>query len=75
MDKPSLNQISSFMEMLEKQPEHFGIFNIQSDKSYDAFAKMTTKQYKYLLYLIFNKHYFKAKSILDELGVEHSQVN
>lgn len=71
MDKPSLDQLSSFLEMLEKQPDHFGIYNLRSDKTWEALVKITIKQYNYLLYLIFNKHYIKAKTILDQIGIEH----
>lgn len=70
MEKPAFSQISNFVLMLQNSPEHFGIYNLDN-----AFSKleenMSLKQYKYLLHLIFNKHYFKAKEILDNLGLEH----
>ena len=69
--KPTLDQLSALIQMLGNHRDHFGIYNLSSDKTWEALSKMTLKQYKYLLFLIFSKHYIKAKSIFDELGVEH----
>lgn len=74
-NKPSLNQITSLTSILDKEPDNFGIYNINSELSWKAWTKMSIKQYKYLLHLIFSKKYFKAKEILDQLGVEHKITN
>ena len=74
MYKPAYSQISSFVLMLKNTPEHFGIYNL--DNAFSILEeKMSLKQYKYLLHLIFSKKYFKAKQILDQIGLEHKQAN
>ena len=62
-DKPSLNQISSFITLLE------GKENYQDYKKLNIsdFERMTFKQYKYLLYLILDKQPVKAKEILNQI--------
>ena len=62
-DKPSLNQISSFIKILEDKEN----YKDYKDLNIKDFNRMTYKQYKYLLYLILSKHHLKAKEILSQI--------
>ena len=62
-DKPSINQISSFIKVLETKQGYAEY----KDLNISDFETMSFKQYKYLLYLIFNKHPVKAKEILNQI--------
>jgi len=73
-EKPALSQLSAFRDkILAGNPEHFGIYDLED--CWEALDRMTLKQYKYLLYLIFNKKYFKAKEILTQLGFKYKLIN
>jgi len=64
MENPTFTQLNSLKKVLSDE-EHFGIYD--TDVSFiTAFEKMTLKQYRYLLFCIFNKKYFTAKDILDK---------
>jgi len=60
----SLNQRSFLREILEKNPEHFGIYDLTD--FWERSEKMTLRQYKYFFALLYNKHYFDAKKLLDQ---------
>lgn len=62
-DKPSLNQISSFITLLEGKENYKDYKNL----NISDFNTMTFKQYKYLLYLILDKQPVKAKEILNQI--------
>lgn len=62
-DKPSLNQISSFITLLEGKENYKDYKNL----NISDFERMTFKQYKYLLYLILDKQPVKAKEILNQI--------
>ena len=59
----SLNQIGVLKQILEYNKEHFNIYDLQN--IYEDVKPMTEKQYKYILYLFGQNHYFKIKQILD----------
>ncbi len=69
MEKISLCQLSFLIDWLKKN-EHFDIYDLDFDKpenkGYSKLREMTLKQYKYILYLALNNHYFKVKNILDK---------
>lgn len=59
----SLNQIVVLKQILKYKEEHFNIYNLED--IYEDVKSMTEKQYKYILYLLGQNHYFKIKQILD----------
>jgi hypothetical protein len=59
-----LNQIYSLEQLFKYRKEHFDIYNLEN--AFDDLKKMTEKQYKYILYLYGQNHYFKIKQILDK---------
>ena len=59
-----LGQQSFLIELLKDKPEHFRIWT--DEQLWEATKQLTEKQYKYILYLIFNNKYFKAKEIISQ---------
>jgi len=59
---------SNLYRVMDLDREHFGIFDLS--KWSEVGEKMTQRQYKYLLYLIFNNKYFEAKKMLVQLGLK-----
>lgn len=60
----SPNQRSFLREILEKNPDHFGIYDLTD--FWERSGQITLNQYKYFLALLFQKHYFDAKKLLDK---------
>ena len=51
---------------------HLGIFDF-SDKEEvkKKLYKITEKQYRYVLFLLYNSKWFKLKALLDQFGILH----
>ena len=58
-----LNQIVFLKNLLIYKKEHFFIYD--TENIYQDLHNMTEKQYKYILFLYGQNHYFKIKQILD----------
>lgn len=61
-NKISLNQLSDLRKIFGNN-EHFAIYDW--DEGYDRLKGMSEKQYKFILAMLANKHYFKIKEVLD----------
>ena len=67
-DKISLNQRNFLKELLEKNPEHFGIYDLTD--FWEVSEKITVNEYRYFLAMIFKNHYFEAKKFLDKINLK-----
>jgi len=68
MSEPiTLNHIESLRKIINDYPEHFINFDLTDLDRY--LEKLSDKQYKYILFLISSKHWFKAKEIIKNTGL------
>lgn len=71
LEKPSLNQLSSLMDMLKKDEtlnNHWQLEN--KDEVWQKLEKLSLKQYRYFLALIFNQRRIKLNALLEQLGLK-----
>ena len=64
--KPSLNQISELTRILKEDKVLQDKYDMED--TYTLIQNITYKQYKYILYLLFNRKRLKLNEILIQLG-------
>ena len=65
LNKPSLSQIA-FIKNILSNNEHFDIFDLTD--AYKILGRISPSQYKYLVMLIAQRNYLKAKQLLSQFG-------
>ncbi len=78
MEKPSLNQISSLIEILQANENISKHFILEFDDMWDKLIEISLKQYRYILYLLCNRKYAKLNQVLTNLNFkqyENSRIN
>ena len=68
---PSLNQISNLRHEIDKEPEHYGIFDFSNFIS--IMETKSDKQYWYINKMVRERKYLVAKQLLASFGVKHKE--
>ena len=70
-----LNQIGTLRGVLTDKFNEAHMSNFDMSNLEEVMAGLTEKQYKYILYLIIHKNWFKAKQILAQQGLKDKLIN
>jgi hypothetical protein len=70
MEELTLGQKCSLIEILKDDENLQKHFELNGEDVWDIVSGLTLKQYKYILYLLFNKKYFKLNKMLTSINIK-----